>query len=71
MENSDKLLVLECEAMCYRKFWDFEPKDFAYEVAKRAGELGQEEPSENALLIAEQLILDFKKESLKQAGKRI
>ena len=37
-------------------------KDFCYEVAKAADELGQEYPSENALEIAEQMLDKLKKE---------
>jgi len=42
-------------------FWKKYPdKDFSYELAKATGELGNENPSDKAIQLAEQWVTEFK-----------
>jgi len=58
--NTLKLIDLERQVL-ELGFWKKYPdKDFSYELAKATGELGNENPSDKAIQLAEQWVTEFK-----------
>lgn len=58
--NTLKLIDLERQVL-ELGFWKKYPdKDFSYELAKATGELGNENPSDKAIQLAEQWVAEFR-----------
>ncbi|RLC87265.1 MAG: hypothetical protein DRJ03_06460 [Chloroflexi bacterium] len=58
--NTLKLIDLERQVL-ELGFWKKYPdKDFSYELAKATGELGNENPSDKAIQLAEQWVTEFR-----------
>jgi len=63
--NTLKLIAIENEAIKLGWYKKYPYRCFSEEVAKEAGELGEDYPSDEALIIAQKKLEKFKKEIFK------